>query len=313
MLNNPLKYTDPSGYTKDKVEEEDLIDFQALVNGLNERVGFGGGSGSGLYIDNSGNMWENGDWVHPDYAAAVYGICIYEAHQTNMQGTSAGESYAIFENGETNIITGKILARYNTYGVILEGIRISDGTFPTFASRARARLFISILNGTFNFNSLKDFLGGLNLAGLPVLYSLGIDLDAVAGIGVDSNPISVGFVLQGIQRGKLITFGDFGTLTTIQKKKIGFALGFDLSVGIERTFYWFTGDNSSFDIYTWFEGNRWEINIGFNYLGVDLGMAVVIGELKKGERVIGFRTYGGAGLPFPLVNGNVNRGETILY
>ena len=41
-LNNPLKYTDPSGYKKKAIKEEDYFDFMGYVNSLNARIGGGG-------------------------------------------------------------------------------------------------------------------------------------------------------------------------------------------------------------------------------------------------------------------------------
>lgn len=141
--------------------------------------------------------------------------------------------------------------------------------------------------------------GGIWPFGLPVAWSIGVDLDVVVGIGGDMNPISYGEILQGKDTGKGFLMNDGG---------IG--VGLDVSISAEVTLYFYTGEINDFSLMS-LSGQRVEGNFGVSF-GIDFGLGIAVSKLDYyGGRVIAVKGFIGAGIP-TYVGGNINMGETFI-
>jgi len=144
-LNNPLKYTDPSGYNNHPVWIDNIICWEAY--GLVGRFGGGSGGGSSSIMPGSGNHWsdqyrrENANnyfaWANLHYnnvTKTTYGDYAQSGGQFLLNGSDvitytgmSSDFYAAYLNSENNYLRNNLLGlswdagRGNTFGGISFG------------------------------------------------------------------------------------------------------------------------------------------------------------------------------------------------
>jgi len=181
-LNNPLKYSDPSGWLFHKAEEYDPI-AAADAQFASEWSGFilGGSRGGGGVLPGWANGVYHYDSITGEYTNDVGDIVpfneINNKYVVPRLDQATKTSYAIFQSGGKDG-NGKFVGN-GIFGIIKEGIMVSDGTYSTFTSYESASNYI---------NSV--YTGQWSLTGLPennfIKYS-------ISGILVWANTIQSGF------------------------------------------------------------------------------------------------------------------------
>jgi hypothetical protein len=134
----------------------------------------------------------------------------------------------------------------------------------------------------------------------PVAKAFSIDGDISVGGGVN---VAAGYfvILQGVDAGKLQSFGDFGV-----------GGGADISINLKETNIFYTGDIKNFRLNS-LSGTRHEFSAGVTINGIDFSGSYFRSEIDdNGGRVIGVSGGVGVGaIPYSL-SGGWNYGGTVL-
>ena len=155
-LNNPLKYSDPSGWLFHKAEEYDPIaaadaQFASEWSGfILGRVHGGGGVlpgwANGVYHYN----YSIGEYTNDDGDIVPFSE-VKKKYIDPRMNPATKTTYAIFQSGGKDE-NGKFVGS-GSFGVIKEGIMISDGTYSTFTSYEGASNYINSVSGWYLFNA----------------------------------------------------------------------------------------------------------------------------------------------------------------
>jgi RHS repeat-associated protein len=190
VLNNPLHMTDPSGYWAGGFQDISKwleMDGHGGSSGSSGSGGGGGGSGGGgglgftrpsgfirsWYSESTYTSADRSGQAGYEYSDGVYrdrmtGNVVDQ--QTAINGTlkvygGTYESYAIFKY--VNSVDGKEVA--SGYGIVREGIMVSDGTYPTFSNYSSASNY---LYGSANSGGGMDRLEGAAAANAIAGYTI---------------------------------------------------------------------------------------------------------------------------------------------
>jgi hypothetical protein len=291
-LNNPLKYTDPSGYKIGILAQT----ASGLMDDYPDLNRWGGGGSSP-----SNDWWESMKMRHQAFVIGslidsdpIYGWTydwntgvVVNRYTGDIAGAGSFSRY-LAENSPYTVsgnrakyIVGNILKNYNRRNYFFD-----------YSGQDKWDSYLIASGGDGDHNK------GLRL--VPVAITYGVDLDVISGYGSDMNPISVGIILRGDDQWEIFTLHDAGS-----------GIGFDISGSIEATRWYYSGNIDNFTIQT-INGLRTEFNFGYSG-GIDAGAGFIISPPDRyGGRLWGIRGYFGLGFPSG-VSGNVNRGRTFIH
>ncbi len=307
VLNNPLKYTDPSGYKKlNQYEMEELrvseFGFAGMMSVMNSAYynSYGGGGGGG----NARAYAQSVDAVHQNPAKWSYNFStgVYSNSQTGEQidGKNQSPTEALSQMGVThNSIhyeRGKMIGTNGWVGKdgqvygkpVWEYNKINDSKFST------GKILAALLRkAPFFYNPGSPVPFVIN----PFFGAEAIMIDGgttVAGAEVDGGAI---FMLAGKDRGKIKLYGELAA---------GF--GTDIGVGVEISRIDFTGFDNDL-MFNVLEGERSKFYGGVNiFEALSVGGAFSISG-EKNARVYGSSVQFGIGASiFGIINFGYNNG-----
>jgi len=303
-LNNPLKFTDPSGYQAEKIRQnhDDFIDETENNGGLgwkNHDFMFGGGSGGwssnspingpgfggngpglgGIYYDwSSGtyrsttNINQEIDWRDAYNIASNYGVNYTFKHAYVTVG-----SYRYYK-GSSKHLSREPLVEPVVMG-ITNGVE-EDGSFTKLNHWANALY-------RMHRNMPAD------------AYSLSGNFDLVIPWGgVDGTPYGRLKIINGKDAGALVNFEDYG-----------YAYGWDWGASGVLTAYYYVGNVSNLRM-NHFKGDRYSASVGYSF-GFEVGGGYMVAPLANGDYIIGKMIHLGISPTGP--SGNFNDGATLFY
>ncbi|MBX2901887.1 MAG: hypothetical protein KF775_19735, partial [Cyclobacteriaceae bacterium] len=135
---------------------------------------------------------------------------------------------------------------------------------------------------------------------LPDAISINGNLNMVTGIGTDlvyGDNTSKLLILAGPDKGKSISYWEIPT-----------SVGWDISVGVNFTEYYYVPFGNQPLQLSNFQGFRFSVNGGFGLYGGDVGMGLAVAPLGEQGFILAISKFYGAGDPGPSFN--VNWGST---
>ena len=153
-LNNPLIFTDPSGYRPEALfEEEERMERNSASGGFNY---FGWIQNGTQYTQDyiASRSWHYSNGYHINFhtgAAEFAGEDYYNSAVKEFGGSF--DSFTIYETGGS-LDGGKTFIGNGHYGIIHEGIMVYTGLFPKFPNRAQPERYLeSLISDKFLGNS----------------------------------------------------------------------------------------------------------------------------------------------------------------
>jgi len=291
VYNNPLKYTDPSG--------------ESILAAL--------GTIARMYVDGAmanGFEWNPLDW---NWGSANTWNAMYEGyHAGKAVGADWERSYnSLFGGDGSNPAMDNLLEGYAIGDMDLNHLKwwLNSGAGWGEVGYAIAYWGNDEYEAAFKTANFEIYRGFRLNDLIPVAKSISIDVDIVPGGGMDWTPIGIGTVFKGKDRGKLFGYTSIASIDNLGYKDLLWAYGFDMSVSLKETNYWYVGNIDNFSIQS-FNGYGYEFNLAGTVLA-DFG--ITIGTMEPDPVHGGYLIYVGfsvgVGVPSGM-SGNINKNQT---
>ena len=278
VTNNPLKYTDPSGYLYYRYERIQWEEGVSKSSGGGEGSHFNTGiPQSGFYIDGGGQCYVDGEPVPWSYAAEVYGEEVYSAPRDEN-----GEYINVKVDPETRAWyyweEGQYSGKKNYSG----SVKFENGGTYTMDWKDfgvyRKKVYID-LNQDGWLSELWN--SPIARALIPDRISISLEGNVAVALGAGQD-IEANFIL----RGRDARIKPYITNTLSRR------VGFHGDAGFQINSYWYIGPSEN--IYSSFiNGFTYDIDISAGFYGINL----MIGTNEHGDPIwYGHGTGLGGGL-----------------
>ncbi|WP_439185838.1 RHS repeat-associated core domain-containing protein [Carboxylicivirga taeanensis] len=349
VMNNPLKYTDPSGYNY-QPHKTDEDSYEEWHRGRDSGWGSSGGGSMGtshrwpgFYDSRTGITNGTGlngvyyDWVSHEYRSVYHNnpsvgwdyaryatrnswIRLQETSELKTILTTNIRSY-LSQNAKNK--SGRKMGQFKGYSRHFFDYDASTGIYYAPFTNIMVNP-IAIMEAAYGVRNASNSSAGwspYNLpsevrlalaAGAPAFGSAGSFMHFPDAISIQGSIDVVGGIGadSSIGNGKLLLLNGKGA-SKANYNDWGLSLGFDLGASFEVTEYYYLGPGQlDLDM---FDGPRWEATGGFSFYGVELGTGVVVAPVPTtGGSIIGISYHIGISPPGP--SGHVNYyGQTEVY
>ena len=307
VLNNPLTFTDPSGYFMDQPGRRKRPPKMYITQGAN----FGW------------DTYPSDPWLQP-YQVKNYGggpRSFSDTH-TYLEGSngSAGVKnsdmpiltngvFIIYESG-TSLDFGETFTGYGHYCIILAGIMKSDGVFPSFYLRSNADDFVlglenpPTLTNLFNQLSNNDiFRLGLRIATKRSdAYSIDINGEASAVVASAASPAGIIIKTKGLEAGKIAVYayGEMGGGTVHANAQVSITNYYILGTSPDKVTL---GDFQGIYTKGFFSGDAL----------ISAGASFILSNPNPGVFILGISKSAGVGISLTPVSGGISTGWMYFY